>query len=133
VRISLEKVVEMFPQSIISEFYKVFGPENTEKLMTVFGGTKLEVPNTQDLENVQREIAIYESVKRAHDPQEKRRLIAALAQQYDIPKRRVNSVFRMMRRQQALAEKLKKAEKSIGQHRKTKLKPRKKPRKLRMR
>lgn len=132
-RISLEKVVEMFPQSIVSEFYKVFGSENTEKLLTVFGGTKLEVPSTQALEEAQRDIAIYESLKRAHDSQEKRRLVSALMQQYDIPRHRVTVIFRTMKRHQRMSERLRRAEKSIGQHKKTKLKPRKKPRKLRMR
>jgi hypothetical protein len=131
-RISIEKLAEMFPQSLVSEFYRVFGLNNTQLLMTVFGGTKLEVPSTQDLEDAMRDIAIYESLKRARDLKGKKRLTNALAQQYGMPKRRVRGIFSKMRRLQRLNEKLRKADKAIGQHSKTKLRARRKPRKLRM-
>lgn len=45
---------EEFSDTLIAEFYKLFGRENTKKFMDVFGGMVFEVPRWAEINRVMK-------------------------------------------------------------------------------
>lgn len=112
----LAKLARIYPRTLLSEFYRMFGPEATEKLLTVFAGTTLHIPTTRDLEDAQRDVAIWETLSRSKSAAESRRLGEALCKQYKIPRRKMRYIYNSMRRLLKERTKFSTADKSTGQH-----------------
>lgn len=116
-RLLLDKLAKIYPRTMLAEFHEMFGPAVTEKLLTIFAGTTLVIPSTKDLENAQRDVAIWETLRRSNDPGQSRRLTESLAQQHNIPHKKVRAIYyRMMRRLKA-NKRLNEAVRNVGQHR----------------
>lgn len=122
----LAKLAKIYPRTLLSEFYRMFGAANTEKLLMVFAGTTLHIPSTKDLEDVQRDVAIWETLARSKSAAESRRLGGILAKQHRIPRRRVREINRQMRRMMKENARFEAADKKTSQHKGGKIKIRRK-------
>lgn len=127
-RLLLDKLSRLYPKSLVGEFYRIFGAEVTEKLLTVFGGTTIRVPTTKDLQEAQRNLAIYDTLIRSTTSKESRRLSTQLSNRYDVTKKEIRVIFRHMKRLNKESSKIKEADVAVGKHRKKKLRLRKKSR-----
>jgi hypothetical protein len=116
---TLEKLVLTFPKSLTSDYYKVFGLEDTEKLLTVFSGMTIRVPSTKDVERAIRDISIFESLvgKKGRDARQQR---LHLVEQHRISLTKVRKVFRKMKRVMRLSMRMKEAEAAVSVHEKPK-------------
>lgn len=127
-RLFLDKLVKMYPRSLLSEFYRMFGLVHTEKLLAVFAGTTLQIPSTKDIEHALRDISIWETLRRSKSPGESRRLSIHLAQQHQITHKRVRTIYYSMVRLLKENTKFTEADKLTGQHKLGKVKVRRKNR-----
>ena len=116
---SLEKLVQFYPRSLISDFYRVFGGEPTAKLLTVFAGTTMRIPGTREIQKLSRNIAIYETLRKAKSEGKTRKVIQQMSEKYGISKRRVRVVYREVRRRDKAAKKIFAKDYKVGARRKS--------------
>ena len=121
-RLLFEKWAKIYPKSLVSEFCRMFGPANTEKLLAVFAGTTLQIPSTKDLENAERDILIWETLRHSKSPNESRKLSANLASQYHLPRKKIRHVYYTMMRRMRENKTLEDADRATGQHKQGNLK-----------
>lgn len=124
----IEKLVQLFPQSLISEFNRIFGAEDTEKLLTVFAGVTLHIPSTRDIEEAVRNVAIYETLVRSASAVETRRLSGIMCEQYDLSRTELRQIFKKTRRELNEAKRTRAADSKIGELIPRKLKTKRKKR-----
>lgn len=115
-RLNVPKLMLFYPNTILSEFHKMFGSTNTEKLLQVFAGTTLQIPSTARVEESMRDVVIYETLIKSKSASESRRLGVALAEQYDIDRKEVRAAYRSMRKRVRENKKLLEADQKVGQH-----------------
>lgn len=115
-RLNVQKLMLFYPNTLLSELYKMFGVANTEKLLQVFGGTTLQIPSTSRVEEAMRDVAIYETLIKSKSASESRRLGVALAEQFDIDRKEVRLAYRSMRRRVRDNKKLLEADRNVSQH-----------------
>jgi hypothetical protein len=114
-RSSIEKIVKIFPQNLISEFHRIFGKEATEKLLTIFAGVTLHIPSTKEIEEAVRNIAIYETLIASRSGVETRRLSGIMCEQYDLTRKELRAAFRKTRRELNEARRTTAADQKIGE------------------
>jgi len=124
----LERLVQASPKSLIAEFLRIFGEQATEKLLTVFAGTTIQVPSTKNVEDALRDIAIYETLSQARNPAQSRRFGVSLAAQYRLTRVRVRKIYHKMYRQNRLNQKLLEADRATGKHQISRIKVQRKTR-----
>jgi Mor family transcriptional regulator len=123
----LEKLVLMYPKSLVNEFYKVFGPETAEKFLTIFAGATFRVPGTRDLEKAKRDLFIFEAIDPIEDMGLRKRERKRLSETYHLSTKKVRSIYRKMRRVAKLQVRLAHADQEVSAHKKpAKIKKRRK-------
>ena len=115
-RLSVQKLMLFYPNTLLSELYKMFGATNTEKLLQVFAGTMLQIPSTERVEEAMRDVVIYETLIKSKSASESRRLGLALAEQYDMDRREVRLAYHSMRKRLRENKKLLDSDQKVGQH-----------------
>lgn len=115
-RLNVQKFMLFYPNTLLSELYKMLGVSNTEKMMQVFGGTTLQIPSTSRVEAAMRDIVIYETLSKSKSASESRRLGEALAKQYDVDRREIRNAYRSMRRRVRDNRKLSESDQNVGKH-----------------
>lgn len=115
-RLNVQKLMLFYPNTLLSELYKMFGSANTEKLLQVFAGTTLQIPSTSKVEESMRDVVIYETLVQSASAAESRILGTALAKQYDIDRKEVRAAYHSMRKRIRENKKLLEADQKVGQH-----------------
>lgn len=115
-RLQYQKLVQLYPKTLIPELYKLFGEQITEKFLTVFAGTTIHVPSSREQENAFRDIAIFETLQNSKGAAESRRLGKALSAQYRISRRRIRHIYRKMKRLRKMNVKLIAEDLATSQH-----------------
>lgn len=98
-RLITSKLIRTFPHSLLSEISRIFGPEATEKLLTVFAGVTLYIPSTKEIEEATRNLVIYETVNLAKSKTELGRLKTVLCEQFDISRKELAKAYQRMKKQ----------------------------------
>lgn len=111
---NVAKLMLFYPNTLINEFFKMFGYSNTEKLLQVFAGTTLQIPSTTKIEEAMRDCAVYETLCKSKSAAESRRLGKALAEQYDIDRAEVRKIYHAMRKRVRQNKKLREADQNVG-------------------
>lgn len=95
VQVSLRKVSALYPESFLGKLYQVFGEEQTDKFLKIFGGLEIKVPAQRDLLNLAREQIIWElcGKKRSKDLAE---AIQTASERTGWPKEAVKRTFETM-------------------------------------
>jgi hypothetical protein len=115
-------LAQVFPQSLTAEILKLLGPEQTEKFLMVFAGTTIKVPTTKDVQEAERNLAIYDTLKKAKSPPESRRLGETLAEQYNISRYEVRELYRLTRKMLNEGRILTEADIRTGHHQRSRVK-----------
>ena len=110
------RLVKLFPQSLIAEIYRIFGIEDAEKFLTVFAGTTVRVTSTSELEDEERNLAIYETLRKSQSASESRRLGEMLCKQYKLKRSELRQVYRQTKRRLKDATSYLEADKRTGEH-----------------
>lgn len=117
-----EKLSRLYPKSLISEFCHVFGPEDTERLLSVFGGMKLKVPSHEDISKMKRNLEIYEAMVQAKAQSPKRsafRLNRRILQaRYGMKKKKMMAIYKQMDRLMRQSKEVKAADVAVTAHKK---------------
>jgi Mor transcription activator family len=116
----------------VTEFYRIFGPEPTEKILTIFGGATLRIPSTKDLRRAQRDISIYDFLRTSKNPLERRRRIRFLRKEFLLTGQKIRSIERQMARLHDDAQKLRNQDAAVSQHQRISVKLTKRKRHWRM-
>lgn len=106
----------------MGEIYRIFGIEDTEKLLQVFAGTTIYVPSTKNLENEERNLAIYETLKKSKSMQETRRLGELLCEQYKLKTREMRLIRRQTEKKLQEAKRFVESDKLVSKHQPKKIK-----------
>lgn len=117
----IPRLDRLYPTSLVSEFCRIFGPANTEKLLTIFAGVTLRIPSTGDLIKAERNLAIYEILCRAKDKADFRILRKQCEARFGLSKGKVKSIFRGMRRVLKDAKEVSDVDKASGELKRRKL------------
>ena len=110
------KLAKIFPQSLVAEIHRIFRIEDTEKLLTVFAGTNIHIPSTKELEEEERNLAIYETLSKADSKSEMKRLGEVLCQRFDMKRREIRHAYLRTKKKLKEAEKFVEADKLTSQH-----------------
>jgi hypothetical protein len=105
-----------YPNTLLSELYKMFGSANTEKLLQVFAGTTLQIPSTARMEECMRDVIIYETITKSKGAAESRRLGEALAKQFDTDRKEIRDAYRSMLKRLGQNKKLQQSDQNVGKH-----------------
>lgn len=111
-----DKQIQLFPKTLIPDFFNTFGKEVTEKLLTIYAGTTIRVPSTKDQDAALRKISIYETLRGAGSASESRRLAEALSKQHKMSRRHVRNIYRTMRKLFKVNKKLQEEDIATGKH-----------------
>lgn len=118
----IDNLARLFPKSTIHEFFRIFGPEDTRKLLAIFGGTTIRVPSTEDLELAQRDLYIYEKLKEVRgDGVARRKLGGILEKELGLSRRKLRLIYRAQRKLHKEAEALRKLDEAVGRHKRKKI------------
>ena len=106
----LDRLEVLYPSSLISEFHRVFGGEDTLKFLTIFAGTTIRVPSSKDQEKMSRGIEIYDAlstktVSRRH-----------LRERFGLSGKALRAIFREMKRSHRLATQHSRSDALVGKH-----------------
>lgn len=115
-RSQFEKLIELFPKTLIPEVYNLFGKEVTDKLLTVFAGTTIRVPSTRDQSNAIRDILIYETLCAAGSSSESRQLAQDMSKKCKMSRRHVRKIFKVMQKLRKTNKKLQDQDTAVGLH-----------------
>lgn len=85
----------LYQETLVPELFKTLGEESAIDFIKVFGGMRIEVPTFRKVQDLQRNIDIYESL--CHVPGAE--TIKTLAQKYDVTPVWVREIHRKMRRE----------------------------------
>lgn len=111
----------------MGEIYRIFGnPALTEKFLTVFGGTTIRIPSTKELEEEERNLAIYQTLMGSGSKSESRRLGKALCEHHGLTRREMRLLFKTTRRKLREAEKISESDQGVGKMRPKKVKVKRK-------
>jgi hypothetical protein len=116
VRFDIKKLLLFYQNTLLNEFYQMFGAANAEKLLQVFGGTTIQIPSTATVDKLTRDITIYETLSKSSSPAQSRRLTTGLMGQHGMKRAEVRQAFNSVRRQVCLVKRLREADKQVGQH-----------------
>ena len=116
-RVLIWKLAKIYPQSLIAEIYKIFGIEDTEKFLTVFAGMTIKIPSTIDIENEDRNLAIYETLKKSQSGSESRRLGTVLCEQHKLKRKELREIFNATKRKLREAKKSVESDRLTSEHR----------------
>lgn len=115
-RLDIKKLLLFYPNTLLSEFYQMFGAADFEKLLQVFGGTTIQIPSTSTVEKMMRNVAIFETINKANGAAQSRRLTQGLMERYDMKRIEVRQAFNSVRKQVHLVKRLREADQEVGQH-----------------
>jgi hypothetical protein len=124
-RFLFEQLGKLFPKSLVHDFYTIFGEAVTEKLLSIFSGTTIKVPSTEDLREAERDIIIYESLIKCPLPEEAKRVRKTLSRKYGLKKKNIRIIFKRMSRLHRMAKKVHEADHAVSQHKVKRIKIRK--------
>lgn len=99
------------------QILRIFGIEDTEKFLTVFAGMTIHVPSTADIENEERNLAIYETLKASQSAAESRRLGKVLCEQYRLKRKELREIYKQTKKKLKEARKFAEADKLVSEHR----------------
>lgn len=116
---------------MVTEFYRIFGPDATEKILTIFGGATLRIPSTKDLRRAQRDIFIYDFLMGAQGKDRQTRM-QSISKEFSLTAPKIRSIERQMMRLHGDAQKLRDQDAAVSQHKRIKIKLSKRKRQWRM-
>jgi hypothetical protein len=116
VRFDIRKLLLFYPNTLLSEFYQMFGAADAEKLFQVFGGTTLQIPSTSTVDKIMRDVSIYETLSRSTSAAQSRRLTAGLMEQHDMKCAEVRQAFNSVRKQIRIVRRLRESDSRVGEH-----------------
>lgn len=111
------KLAKIFPQSLTAEIHRIFGTEYVEKFITVFAGMTIRVPSTTEIETVERDLAIYETLQGSQSAAESRRLGALLCEQHKLKRKELRQIYKQTKRKLKEAKKHIEKDKLTSEHR----------------
>jgi hypothetical protein len=120
--IVLSRIKEMYPRSLLAEFYTIFGEATTIKIIDVFSGTTLEIPSRKSLEVADRDIRIYEALCPCTSSKQTRAVEERMAEKYELSIQRVREIYKNMKRQMGENKRFQLADKLTGKLRRSTLK-----------
>lgn len=94
---TVQRLVRLFPQSLIAEINRIFGAIATEKLMAVFAGTTIYIPSTKDLELAERDLAIHDTLLKCTTRAQSRRMGVVMCAQYRISRKELRDSYKKVR------------------------------------
>ena len=112
----IQKLAKLFPQSLIAEIYRIFGLDNTEKLILVFAGTTIHIPSTKDLEEEDRNLAIYETLQKSNSAAESRRLGHFICEQYGLKRKELRIIYKKTKKKLKEAKKFTESDQLVSAH-----------------
>lgn len=94
---SVQKLLDLFrillvsraQKTLMPELLDIFGQERVARLIDVFGGMKIEIPDRSFLERLVRDADIYSSLVKGWNKE----MVKVLATRYDITDVRVRQIF----------------------------------------
>lgn len=111
---------------MIAEVYHLLGAEMTEKFLMVFAGTTIHVPSTRDINEADRNLAIYDTLSKAKSPLESRNLCEVMCKQYNLRRFEVRELYRLTRKMLNEGKTMLEADARTSQHKKSKLRVKRK-------
>ena len=113
----VSRLGSIYPQSLTAEITRLFGIEKAVNFLTVFAGTTIHVPSTLELENEERNLAIYDTLKESQSGAESRRLGTHLCQRYKLKRKELRKIYKQTRAKLKAAEKHREKDKLVAEYR----------------
>jgi hypothetical protein len=92
----IDNLENFFSRSLIVEFGRVFGIDNTKKLLAVFAGMTIQVPSTEELQEMERDVAVFKILSSAKDRTQRRILRGEVCARFGLAKMEVQEIYRRM-------------------------------------
>lgn len=127
----LTKLALVYPKSLLNEFYTVFGDVTTTKLLSVFAGMTLKIPSSREVQKARRDLVIYETLQKATSKEEFRIIRKTLQAKHGLSKAKIKEIHKYMQKLHKAGKELQDADKAVSQHRKKKVKVKKRKKWLR--
>lgn len=121
-RTEISKLVKLLPQSLLGDFYRIFGPIVTDKLLTVFGGCTIQIPSTKDMDEAVRDYAIYVALESCGTGADSKRMGEVLCQKYDIKRKELRKVYRLTKAKLKEATRVIESDRRVSQHQPSRIK-----------
>ena len=118
----ITRLAKIFPQSLVAEILRIFGPDRTEKFIYVFGGTTIKIPSTKDIREMQISLAIYDTLKNAKSAAESRRLCAILGEQHNLKRQEVRALYKWTKKMLKEGNKYREEDSRVSRHQRSRIK-----------
>ena len=115
----LKKLDTLYPRSLLADFKRVFGEESTRKFIEVFSGTTIDVPSRRTIDNLERDVVIYESLCVSTDARQSRKLGEHLANRFGLTRKKVREIYAQMQRRLREDKKFESASERVGELKKS--------------
>lgn len=116
----LDNIETFFPNSLIVEFSRVFGKDNTQKLLSVFGGMVIKIPSSKDIHRMEKEVAIFKILSSAKDGKQLSILRGEVQAKFGMKKKDIIDIHKRMSKawKSHMSEKAK--DKAVSKHKRVK-------------
>jgi hypothetical protein len=90
-----ELIFYLYRDTLLPELYDLLGEEETLKLVLVFGGMKIAIPSTKEINDLKRNIDVFLSLSYSQG----RETLTFLADKYDVTEVWIRAVYKKMHRE----------------------------------
>jgi hypothetical protein len=93
----------------------MFGIENTEKFLNVFAGMTVRVPSTREMEEEERNLAIYHTLRTGTSASHSRRMGTILCERYRLKRKELRKIYWETKRKLKEANKFRESESLVSE------------------
>lgn len=90
-----ELIFYLYRNTLLPDLYEVLGEEHTLKLAMVFGGMKIAIPSMKELNDLKRNLDIFETLSYSQSLE----TVRLLADKYEVTEVWVRAVYKKMHRE----------------------------------